>query len=177
MADETRDQSTEIDVRDAGTVTVRPHEKLAEYLQSRAEVEAQLVREELGKDQMDAIMNASTPEELDAAMKFAGLVALKDIEGGTELRILGYHVAPGTREDIKNNLGVFAVIESVLLDTGQTVNIDTGVERIIAYLRASEVMERFPLDVRVIKQQTGGGNDMITLQPVPRRVVTEAQSA
>jgi hypothetical protein len=149
-------------------------ERFREYIQGRAEIESQIVAKELAVTQMAAILQADTPDELDEAMKLLGVVGLRDFDNGTELQIEGFHVAPGTREEYRNSLGVFAVMQATLLESGQTVYIDTGIERVITYLRACEAMDRFPLQVRVVKQDTGRGNTMVTLLPIPRRVVTPA---
>jgi hypothetical protein len=174
-AGDTRDNGAEVAVPDTGdglaTRTVPAVERFREYIQGRAEIESQIVAQELATTQMGALLTATTPEELDEAMKILGVQGLREFESGTELRIIGFHVAPGTREEFRNSLGVFAVIEAEVMETGQTVFIDTGIERVITYLRACEAMDRFPLEIRVVKQTTGRGNDMITLQPVPKRVI------
>lgn len=154
---------------------VQPWQNFASYVASRAELERQFVIEELGASQMNALINATTEAELDAAMKMAGLVGLRDLDDGTEIRINEFHYAPGTRSDFANRFGVFAVLECTLLATGEKINVDTGVERIIVWLRAHELMtpegqEPWPCDRRVSKIQTGSGNDMITLLPIPARV-------
>ena len=162
---------SEVTPRGNGEIAVRPVHRFAEYILERAERESQIVAQELSFNQMDAILSATTPEELDNAMKILGVVGLKDLDNGTEFEIQEFHVSPGTREEFRNQLGVFAVMRAVMLETGQTAFLDTGVERIITYLRACEAMERFPLAVRIVKQDTGRGNTMITLQPVRERVV------
>jgi hypothetical protein len=163
--------ATEITVKPEQAVAPRPVDKFAEYAVNRAALEANLVREELGSAQMDAILNATTEEELDAAMAMAGLVGLRDLEDGTEIQINGFHYAPGTRTDFANRFGIFAVMECTLLETSANVAIDTGVERIITWLRAMEAMGKFPVQRRVVKITTGSGNDMITLLPLKKRAV------
>jgi hypothetical protein len=159
-----------VDTPKAGEIVSRPAEKFARYVQQRAELEAPIVAEQLAFDQMESILAATTPEEIDKAMQIMGVVGLRTFDNGAEIEILGYHLAPGSREEFKNRLGVFAVMHVRVLATGETAFVDTGIERVIAYLRACELMERFPLPVRVMKQQTGRGNDMITLGPLPPRV-------
>lgn len=155
----------------SGEVIVRPHERFAQYLAQRASVEGEIVAKELTASQLDAILTASTPEELDTAMEMAELVALKDMQDGTELQINGFHVAPGNRVEFQNTLGVWAVLEAQLIETGATINLDTGVERVIGYLRMCEVMERFPVRVRVSKIGTSEGKEMITLLPLRGRAM------
>jgi hypothetical protein len=148
----------------------RPSRKLAEYLRARAEMEAPIVAQELSEQQMDKILTAETPEELDEAMQLAGLIGLRDLENGTEIQINGFHVALGTRSEFMNQLGVFAVINCQDLSTGQEFNVDTGVQRVIAFLRMCEHFERFPLAVTVTKVAAGGG-ELITLLPLRKRAV------
>jgi len=150
---------------------IRPHQRFAEYLIQRAEVEGEIVAKKLSEDQLDAILTATTPEELDAAMEMAELVSLKDLEDGTELQINGFHVAPGNRAEFQNSLGVWAVLEAQFMENGTQVNLDSGVERVIGFLRMCEVMERYPVQVRLSKVPTGGGNEMITLLPLRKRAV------
>jgi hypothetical protein len=154
----------------SGEVRIRPHERFATYLQERAQVEQEIVAKELTASQLDAILTATTPEELDAAMEVAELVSLKDLEDGTEIQINGFHVAPGNRPEFTNTLGVWAVIEAQMIENGQQVNLDTGVERVIGYLRMCEHLDRFPVKVRVVKTVTGKG-EMITLLPLRKRAV------
>lgn len=154
---------------------LQPWENFGTYVQARAELEMEIVRDELGAKQLNALITATTEEELDEAMKMAGLVGLRDMEDGTEIRINEFHYAPGSRADYANRFGVFAVLDCVLLATGQSVVLDTGVERIIVWLRAHELMtpegtDPWPTDRKISKIQTGSGNDMITLVPIPKRV-------
>jgi hypothetical protein len=165
------DPATEITVKPDQAVAPRPVERFAEYAVNRAALDAGLVREELGSAQMDAILSAQTEEELDAAMAMAGLIGLRDMQDGTEIQINGFHYAPGTRSDFANRFGIFAVMDCVLIETGANVAIDTGIERIITWLRAMEAMGKFPVQRRVVKITTGSGNDMITLLPLKKRAV------
>jgi len=161
----------EIQVKAENIPAKRPVDKFAEYAMDRAEMEAPLVAQELGTAQGEAILTATTPEELEKAMEMAGLVGLRDLEDGTEIEIRGFHFAPGTRSDFRNRFGVFAVMDCVIIETGREVAIDTGVERILMWLRAYEVMGAYPIQRRVSKVQTGSGNDMITLLPLKKRPV------
>ena len=154
------------------TAELQPWESFARYIMDRAELEAEIVREELGAKQMNALITATTEEELDEAMKMAGLVGLRDFDDGTEIQINSWHVSPGNRADYRNKFGVFAVMECTLLATGRPVNIDTGVERIIVWLRARELMHEnpYPVTRKIVKTVTGSGNEAITLLPIPARV-------
>ena len=163
--------SDEIAVTPEQTVAMRPVDRFAEYAMNRAMVEAEIVRDELQAAQGDAILNATTEEELEAAMELAGLVALRDLEDGTEIQINGFHYSPGTRSDFRNRWGIFAVMECVLIESGTSVAIDTGVERVILWLRAMEAMNKFPAQRRIVKITTGSGNNMITLLPLKKRAV------
>lgn len=144
--------------------------RFAEYLAARAEMEAPMVAQELSSDQMERILSATTEEELDAAMEMAGLIGLRDLADGQEVQINNWHVAKGTRSEFMNSLGVFAVLNCQDLETGHEFNADTGIERVIAYLRMCEQFDRFPVQVRIAKTATGSG-DMITLLPLRRRAV------
>lgn len=162
--------NSELSEKQGTVISPRPFEKFAEYARNRAQVEAQIVAEELGANQLDKVLTATTPEELEAAMEMANLVALKDLENDTEIQINEFHLSPGNRSEFANRLGVFAVIDATLLETGQPVTLDTGVERIIAYLRMCESNGWFPRQCRVSKTPTGNG-ELITLLPIRKRVV------
>lgn len=163
--------NAEVGTTESGEVATNAHARFAHYMQQRAQVEADIVAKELSEAQLTSILTAETPEELDAAMEMAGLVALKDLEDGEEIQINGFHVAPGNRPEYANTLGVWAVIEAQIIESGRQVNLDTGVERVIGYLRMCEQMERFPVQCRVSKVGTGSGKEMITLLPLRRRAV------
>jgi hypothetical protein len=162
--------SDEIAVKPEQAIAQRPSEKFAAYAKERAALEAPLVAEELGMAQGDAILSATTEEELNAAMETASLIALKDLDDGTEIEIHGFHLAPGTRSEFATNLGVFAVMQCTLIEESRDVSIDTGVERIIKYLRMAEQLELFPVQRRIRKTPTGQG-EMITLLPIKKRPV------
>ena len=164
----------EITNRDARGQIMRPAmARFAAYLENRASIEAPLVAEELSADQMERILSAQTEDELDEAMKMLGLIGLRNFHDGDEFQINSWHVAFGANEDFKNRFGVFAVIQCQDLDNGAEFSVDTGVERVIGFLRMCETFGRFALPVRVVKQRTQRGNDMITLLPARNRTVVE----
>jgi hypothetical protein len=165
----------DVDQVKTGTITTKTtYEKFAEYCQDRADLDGQFVIDELQEKQMAAILAARSEEELDEAMKAAGLTALKDLEDGTEIQINSYHLMRGTRDEFKTRLGVFAVLDAQLLSDGTRIALDTSIDRIIGFLRAVESGQingvDFPLARRVKKTPTGRG-DMITLLPIPKRAV------
>lgn len=152
------------------------------YIRERAQIEGGLIKDELSANQINDILSARTEEELEAAMEIQGLRGLRDVPNGTIIQINTFHVVPGSREEFANSLGVFAVIEGTMLtktqlfgDVGTEVMLDTGVERIIAWLRAVESGQvpglEFPLQ-RIVIKQPGGRGDMITLKRIPAAPVT-----
>src|SRR5215469_13732853 len=156
--------SNEIDEYREGEIAERQSatvSRFGTYLRERAELEAPIVAAELSADQMNRILTAETPEELDEAMKLAGLIGLRDLDNGQEIQISGYHLAVGSRSEFMNRFGVFAVLQCTDLESGQQFNADTGIERILAYLRMCEQFERFPLAVQIVKTPTAKG-EMIT---------------
>lgn len=161
---------SEQNTEQTGKVVARPTEQFGRYVQERAQIEAGIVAKELGADQMDAILNATTEAELSAAMEMSGLIGLRNMEDGTELQVNSFHYAPGNRSEFANRFGVFAVLECTMLATGENIALDTGVERIIVWLRAQELLGGFPVQRRVSKIQTGNG-EMITLLPLRPRAV------
>jgi hypothetical protein len=154
-----------------GEVSVTAFEKFSMYLQQRAEVEMEIVRQQLETDQLNAILSAETDEELDRAMELAGLTGLRDLPDGTEIQINSFHVAPGNRQEFASALGVFAVIEAQFVENGVRVNLDTSIVRVLGFLRMCEVRGRLPIQVRIAKTGTGGGNEMITLLPLRKRAM------
>lgn len=164
---------SEINVKPDQAVAPSALDKFGEYIVNRAALEAEIVRTELGTAQMEAILAASTEEELDQAMQMAGLMGLRDLDDGTEIQINAFHYAPGSRSDYANRWGVFAVLECTLLADAKNVNLDTGIERILVWLRVRELAGGYPVQRRVSKVQTGSGNEMITLLPLTKRVVQE----
>lgn len=159
------------DVEPRPQAALRPYQRFIEYVQERAQREQGVSLEKLTQDQMDKILGSAEVEDIWANLKFAGMIALKNLEQGTELRINGFHLMPGTREDYQNSLKVWAVLDAQRISDGIEMVLDTGIERIIAALRAFEAMGKFPVEAVVHKQQTGSGNDMVTLQPLPKRPV------
>lgn len=163
----------EVEVKPDAAIAPSVLEKFGNYVIDRAAVEAQIVAQELGTTQMEALLSATSEDELEAAMQMAGLIGLRDLDDGAEIQINEFHYAPGNRADYANRWGVFAVLECTLLATGQNVNIDTGVERVLVWLRVRELMGGYPVQRRVSKIVTGSGNEMITLLPLTKRVVNQ----
>lgn len=164
-------EGNEVEVNAATAEVATMHDRFAQYLQARAEVEADIVAKQLSESQLSAILTATTPEELDTAMEMAGLIGLRMLDDGAEIQINTFHVAPGNRPEYANSLGVWAVMEVQLLENGQQINLDTGVERVIGFLRMCEQMDRFPVQCHISKIGTGSGNEMITLLPLRKRAV------
>ena len=170
------DTSSGTEVAQKGTKSreLSVYETFAEYARNRAALEGPIVAEELNTAQMAAILSATTEEELAKAMEMAGLAALKDLEDGTELRINGYHYALSNRADINSRLGAWVVIDAIHLATGERLALNTGVDRIIGFLRMVESGRIeglvFPVDRVLRKIGTSGGNEMLTLKPLSPRV-------
>lgn len=173
---EAQSMAKNIDFVKTGTVTTKtPYEKFSEYCKDRADLDGQYVIDDLRQGQINNIFAATTPEELDKAMEAAGLTGLRDLDDGTEIQINGYHLMRGNRDEFANGLGVFAVMDAQLLSDGTPIALDTGIDRIIGYLRMIESGQipglDFPVQRRVKKTMAGKG-EMITLLPVPKRVVS-----
>jgi hypothetical protein len=147
-----------------------PYQKFINYNLQRADVEnTDWDGHEITEGQIADIMSAGDEDALFAAMNTAGLTGLRNLPNGTELELLSYRLVRGNL-----GIGVYAVIDAVNAATAESMALDTGVERIIAFLRMAEVMELFPLHVVVTKKTTGSGNELITLsrpakRPVPSR--------
>jgi hypothetical protein len=153
------------------------YESFVTYMRERAAIEGPLALEKLTTDQMANILAAKTEEELEEAMEFAGLIGLRDVPNGAVVQFNGFHLVPGTRDEFKNKLGIFAVLDATLLTKterfgaiGTNVLLDTGVERIITMMRAVESGQipglSFPIQRIVVKQAAGRG-DLITLKKLP----------
>lgn len=150
------------------------YDRFVAYARDRASVEARFAASELESNQMNAILNATTEEELDAAMQMAGLTALGDLDDGTEIQINGYHLVTGSRADFANTMGVFAVIDAQRLSDGVQLALDTGVTRVIGFLRMVESGQlgiSFPIQRTVRKVATNNGYSMVTLRPLSKRAV------
>jgi len=169
-------RNNEPDTTVTGTVTgPTQFERFVQYAKDRAAVEGSLVGDELTESQMERILTATTQEELDNAMKLAGLTGLKDLADGTEIQINGYHLVPGSRSEFANKLGVFAVIDAQLVSNGAEIKLDTGILRIIGYLRMCEANGWFPVQ-RIVKKIPTGNGEMVTLEPLTERAIPVAGS-
>lgn len=169
-----RGKMADVEKTKEGTIVQqRPFEKFLAYMADRAVEESEEylshLSEDLSADQMDAILQAGTEEELLAAMKFAGLTGLRDLEMGTELEIYGFKFVKSNRPDISKRLGGYAVIDAIDMATGNALMLDTSIERIVACLRMFEHQGLFPKVVKVVKKSTGSGNEMITITWNPKK--------
>lgn len=149
-----------------GTVIpATPRQKFHRYLIQRAQVEGAAQAESLIDQQMSDIFAAANPDDLWAAMALDGLTALKDMDNGELLTITGYHVAPGGSE---YKSPAYAVVDAFYTRTGQNITIDTGVERVLGFLRAVESGQAgltFPVDVKVDKKVTANGTAVTFIKP------------
>lgn len=160
------DSTSDVAVQgDASELT--PYQKFVNYALQRADIQqGDWDVHEITEGQIAGIMEATDEDTLFAAMETAGLIGLRDLDNGTELEISGYRLVRGNL-----GIGVYAVIDAVNTATAETLALDTGIERVIAFLRMAEVMDLYPVKVVVVKKTTGSGNELITLsRPVKRPV-------
>lgn len=145
----------------------RPYQRFLDYIRERAVVDqGEFDAEELTARQIDQITTAETEEDLFAAMETEGLAALRDLPSGTNIRITGYRLLSGLL-----GVGVWAVLDASDPDTGADMPLNTGVPRILAFLRMCEVMDKFPINVTLIKKTTASGNELVTFKKMPVRSV------
>jgi hypothetical protein len=161
------------DAIEGTTSDMTPYQKFINYSLQRADVEnTDWDAHEITESQITDIMSAADEDALFAAMETAGLTGLRDLPNATELEVHGYRLVRGNL-----GIGVYAVIDAVNMTTGgENVALDTGIERVIAFLRMAEVMELFPLHVVVTKKTTGSGNELITLSRPAKRPVSSRTS-
>lgn len=153
--------------RDAeGTVTpLTSRDKFHRYLLDRAKIEGEVNADRLALQQLDDVFAAKTPDQLWAAMELTGLIALKDIDAGTHLTINGYTISPG---DPQYKTPAYAIVDAYYTATGSEVQIDTGVERVLGFLRAVESGQaglNFPVNVKVDKKNTSNGTAVTFVRP------------
>lgn len=154
-------------------------EQFKTYVKNRADLDSAYAFTELNEAQLDKVLTATSEDDLFASLEMAGLIPLKSLETGTEIQINGYHYVHGTRDDYANSLGVFVVIEAQLLSNGQELTLDTGIDRVIGFLRMVESGQagvNFPVSVVVHKIGTGSGNEMVTFKRLPPRAVKADKS-
>jgi hypothetical protein len=173
MSEEYGDEyAGEVDTPQTGDVTQpTPFDRFKQYAMERAQLDQSFVQADLADTQLGAILASASADDVFAALEMAGLIGLRELANGTEIQINGYHLVPGNRDEYKNRLGVFAVLEAQMIEDGTEAMFDTGVERIIAALRAWEALGSFPVQVTINKITTGNG-EMITLRPLSRRATS-----
>lgn len=145
------------------------------YLNDRAELDREFSgADELSANQMETILRANSEDALWTAMENAGVPALRDLDDGTEIQINGFRILAGNNQEFSNRFGVYVIIEAQSLESGQEMQLNTGVERVIGFLRMVESEQagiKFPVEVRVKKTTTGSGNTLVTFARVPKRAV------
>ena len=153
-----------------GTVELSKFDQFIAFAQERAELDASYnTSEELAREQVIKIVDAETVDDLFAAMKSQGLTGLRDLENGAELTIRGYRLVKSNNPELSGRTGVFAVIDAVDMVSGEDLALDTSIERAIAFLLKCEMIDAFPVHVRLDKKQTMGGNTLITFVKPPVR--------
>jgi len=154
-------------------VPAKPHEKLMEFLARRAEVDGVNRSFEVASMQVDKILSATTDQEIwDADEK--GTSNGQDM---TDVELLVQEVKYAkTSEEYDADLGVYAIISAIRLDTGEEVVIATGAALVIAKLRAMEARGKFPLEC-VIRGTKAGNGTVLKLRPLAKRVVAAGAPA
>jgi hypothetical protein len=150
---------------------LKPFDRFKKMVQQRATLDSSFARDDLTMKGIQSVLEAETDEEMEAAMKASTLIGLRDLDDGTEIEIRGFHVAPGTREDAKNQFEAYVIMDCVLLSTGENLPVNTGIEKVIVYLFWCQRKDKFPVQRVVRKARTGSGNEMITLAPLPVRAI------
>lgn len=163
----------DIEAQAAQSAELTPYERFARMVQGRAVAEeaAGSTAADLAGIQVEKLLGAQTPSELFDAMEFEGLRGLRDIDGGSILRITGFKLVKSANEELSKGLGAYAVIEAHLDGDSEVTAYDTSIPRVIAWLIQAETLGLFPCDVQLHKKQTGSGNTMITFKPVKSRPV------
>lgn len=149
-----------------------PYDRFVQYALERAEVESgDWSAEDLTHDQVISITEASDEDALFKAMELAGLTGLQYLDNGQEIIVNDYRFVRGNL-----GIGVYAVINATDVATGASLSLDTGIERVLAFLRMCEHLSLFPINVIVNKKTTGSGNEMVTLsRPAKRPVQARAE--
>jgi hypothetical protein len=138
--------------------TPTPRERFTKLGLDRAALESNFDADELIESQMSDILSAETEDALFDAMGLEGLKGLKDIPAGTILQINSYEFHKGSAR--YGGPGFFAIMQAQDVATGEELTIDTGVERIMGFLRMVESGQagvKFPITVRVVKKETAEG--------------------
>lgn len=162
----------EVAVKDGQAGELRPFQRFIQYVQDRAELdEAFDPTDDLVEGQADRILNAENIDALFDAMELSELKGFRDLENGTELTILDYRLVKSNRDDLSGKLKAFAIVNVVDLSSGEEMTLNTSVLRIVSFLRKVEIFDLFPIDVRVVKDTTTRGNDVITLAKIKARSV------
>jgi hypothetical protein len=153
------------EVTPASVSEVRPYDRFITYLTQRAELETADFSD-VAAQQVENILTAETADALFDAMALAGLQGLRDVAEGTAITIHNFRFISGAL-----GIGVYAVIDATDTNTGEGLALNTGVERVLAFLRMAETMDLFPVDVIVHHKTTGSGNELTTLGRPARKPV------
>lgn len=150
--------------------TDRPYESFLTFVNSKiSEGTDYNVTDELATEQVEKIAVSTDLDDLFGAMRLQGLIGLKDVDNGSEFEIRGYRIVRSTRDDMSGRVGVYAIMDAIDLFDGRAVALDSSIERVLAFLIKCEQLDKFPVQVKIVKKTTGSGNEVITLGPVVKR--------
>jgi hypothetical protein len=144
------------------------------YLADRAVLDTANFGESLADAQLASVLQSQSADDLFAAMELEGLTPVKALPEGTEIQINGFHFAPSMREEFDSGYGAYVVIDAQLLSDGTELTLDTGIPRIIGFLRMIESGQAgidFPVSVVIHKVGTGTGNELVTFRKLPERAI------
>jgi len=140
------------------TRTPTPRERFIKMAIDRADLDGAIDSTDLVEKQMGDILAATNEDELFDAMEFTGLKGLRDLDAGQIITLNGYRFVKGS--STYSGIGVFCVVDAVDANTGEEMVLDTGVERVMGFLRMVESGQAgvsFPIKVRIVKKETSAG--------------------
>ena len=167
-----------------GTVAQpKPFERFVQYALERAVVDESFnATDDLVENQVNRILDAENIDDLFDAMELAGLKGFRDLENGTVLTVTDYRYVKSNRADLAGKLwnpdrneGAFVIVDAVNED-GEEIALNTSVIRLVSFFRKVETWGLFPITVKVVKDTTASGNEIITLAKI-RKPTVKAETA
>ena len=150
-------------------IATRPSDSFVGYLAKRAEDESVNRAFEISAQQLDAMFQAETEEQLLAVLKRES-VGGRDLVD-VEMLVRGYsvHEAIGQYDA---PLGHYFMVDAVQLSDGQPILFDCSAPLVMGLLRWYESKEMLPKELVMRGAPTPKGV-RLWMEPVPKRVVKE----
>lgn len=163
-------KSTPAKATTSGQVSrLSPFELFKQQIQGEAELTKDFASDNIAADVIGRILESETLDDAFNAQD-SGLQNGKDFVD-VEIIVNDFEVRPSDSKYSEHSaLGVYIKVIGARMDNGETIQFFTGAPNVVALLWKARYTDSLPLDCVIKSKETANG-ELLTLRPLPKRVV------